>query len=172
MKNEVWKDINGYWGLYKISNYGRVMSLNYLNNGTSEIMKQDTSNGYCRVILQKNKKTDRVFVHRLVAQHFIDNESNLPQVNHRDENKLNNHVDNLEWCSAKYNSNYGTRLNRLAELRKKPIEQYSLDGKFIRNWSSASDVDCEDCHFRGISACLRGVQKTHRNYIWKYKEDN
>lgn len=93
MSKEIWKNVVGYEGLYEISNLGRVKS----NCNGGRILKWNVSNnGYATVELFKNKKSKRVLVHRLVASAFIDNPNNLPQVNHIDENKLNNHVDNLE----------------------------------------------------------------------------
>lgn len=106
---EVWKPIPGYEGLYDVSSEGRVWSIR--NN---LLLKQFIDKGgYKTVFLSKcgNKKT--CFVHRLVAQAFIENLYNYPQVNHIDENPLNNSVGNLEWCTSKYNSNYGGRLMRI-----------------------------------------------------------
>ena len=110
---EIWKDIKGYEGLYQVSNLGRVKSFNYMNTGKEKIktptlqkkytMKQG---GYLQTTLYKNNKSKTVLVHRLVAEAFIPNPDNLPQVNHKDYNKTNNCVENLEWCSAKYNSNH------------------------------------------------------------------
>ena len=110
---EIWKDIKGYEGLYQVSNLGRVKSFNYMNTGKEKIktltlqkkhpMKQG---GYLQTTLYKNKQTKTVVVHRLVAEAFIPNPDNLPQVNHKDHDKTNNCVDNLEWCTAKYNSNH------------------------------------------------------------------
>ena len=112
---EVWKDIKDYEGLYQISNHGRIKSL---NKTKGRIRKQSIQRGYHYIWLSKNSKGKMYIVHRLVAQHFIPNPLHLPEVNHKDENKLNNRVDNLEWCDAKYNSNYGTRNKR----KSKPIQ--------------------------------------------------
>ena len=104
---EIWKDIEGYEGLYQISTLGRVRSLrkfDELNN--IFVMKPNASNRYYKISLSKNGKTKYFFVHRLVAQAFIPNPDNLSLVNHKDCNKLNNCVSNLEWCDYKYNNNY------------------------------------------------------------------
>ena len=106
-----WKPIKDYEGLYEISNTGEVKSLN-LKKG--RILKQHIQRSYLYVGLSKQCKTKLHLVHRLVAKTFIPNPLHLPEVNHKDENKLNNNVDNLEWCTAKYNSNYGTRNKRKA----------------------------------------------------------
>ena len=107
---EVWKDIKGYEGLYQISNTGKVKGLKR-NKVLKPILQRS---GYYYVDLQRKRR----LVHRLVAEAFIDNPDNLPEVNHKDENKLNNSVENLEWCDSKYNANYGTRNKR----RGKPIQ--------------------------------------------------
>lgn len=117
--DEVWKDIEGYEGLYQVSNTGEVKSLNYRGNGESKLLKQGTNKkGYKIVSLFKNGKGKSHRVHRLVAMTFILNPNNYREVNHKDENKYNNNVDNLEWCNAKYNNNYGTRNKRASESLK------------------------------------------------------
>ncbi len=107
---EIWRPIEGYEGLYEISSYGRVKSLK--NSIILRPKKEPTGYLRCNLYLNKNVKT--VSIHRLVAQAFIPNPDNLPEVNHKDEDKTNNKVDNLEWCDHKYNSNYGTRKERSA----------------------------------------------------------
>lgn len=116
---EIWKDIEGYEGLYQVSNKGRVKSLNYKRTGKEGILSSSpTSSGYLIVNLCKNKKQKPFYIHRLVAKAFLPNPNNLPQVNHKDENKENNTVYNLEWCTAKYNNNYGTHNERSSISRK------------------------------------------------------
>ena len=116
---EVWKDIKDYEGIYQISNFGRVKSLNYKSTGPEKIMKlQEHKNGYFTVMLYKDGRQKRVLVHRLVAEVFIANPYNLPCINHKDENTSNNHISNLEWCSYKYNNNYGNHNERLSESHK------------------------------------------------------
>lgn len=133
-QQEIWKPIviekNGviydYTGLYEVSNMGRVRSLDMVDsNGvkrSGKIRKCNSyssgSNKYLQIGLTKNKETKSFYIHRLVATMFIPNPENLPEVNHRDENKLNNCVGNLEWCDRKHNCNYGTRSERRAEKMK------------------------------------------------------
>ena len=105
---EIWKDIEGYEGLYEVSSYGRVRNL-----VSGKFIKPSQKNdGYCRVCLYKNGGGKCINIHRLVAQAFIPNPDNLPEINHLDEDKTNNRVDNLEFCNHKYNCNYGTLQQR------------------------------------------------------------
>ena len=120
---EIWKDIPNFEGLYQISNYGRVKTLEkYISSGIknnnqvrrkSKLLKQYNKQGYLQVSLSKNHRRYYFNVQRLVAIAFIPNPNNLPQVNHIDENPLNNNVENLEWCTAKYNCNYGSRNSKI-----------------------------------------------------------
>ena len=163
--DEIWRDIEGYEGLYKISNKGRVKSL---YKGSERILKLwDNGRGYLRVYLTKENTSKYIRVHRLVARAFIPNPHNLPEVNHKDENKKNNYVENLEWCDRRYNVNYGSRNERVS----KKILQYSKSGEFIREWQGAREVErvlgIDNSH---INACCRGKQKSAYGFIWKYKE--
>ena len=127
---EVWKDVEGYEGLYQISSLGRIKTckrkVHVSHQGydgfritTERLLKTRINQfGYETVKLCKDNKYKEVFIHRLVAQAFICNPNNLSQVNHKDENPLNNEVDNLEWCSSKYNCNYGERNKKISESRK------------------------------------------------------
>ena len=112
---EIWENIRGYEGLYQVSNYGRIKSLH--KNGKI-INGYIDGKGYMHVALSKNGKKKWFRIHRLVAQAFIPNHDNLPIINHKDENKLNNRVDNLEWCTTKYNNCYGTRVKRVSKAMK------------------------------------------------------
>lgn len=116
--DEVWKDIEGYEGLYQVSNTGQVKSLNYNQTGEIKVLKQGNAKGYKRVGLFKNGKTKQYSVHRLVALAFISNPDDLPMVNHKDEDKTNNNVNNLEWCTHEYNMSYGTRNERISKKHK------------------------------------------------------
>lgn len=182
---EIWKDIDGYEGLYQVSNIGRVRSLTRNRRGRNNapnpiqgrILKQHICFGYCYISLCKNRKYKGFRVHRLVATAFIPNPDNLPQVNHKDENKTNNCVDNLEWCDGKYNVNYGTgtersRLSNTNGKCSKTVLQYSLDGTFIKEWKSTMDVQ-RNLGFANthISECCRGEQAYAYGYIWKYKKE-
>ena len=123
---EKWKNIAGYEGKYQISSLGRVKSLNYRNTRKKKIIKlKKEKNGYIRVGLHYKGKQNLKSVHRLVAEAFIPNPNNYPIINHKDENKQNNRVDNLEWCTIKYNNNYGTRIEKAKIKMKENHADYS-----------------------------------------------
>lgn len=151
--SEVWVDIEGYEGLYQVSNQGRVRSLpkpyfkgkKYLRDGY-EMKQRLKPNGYMQIGLYKNGVLKTVCVHRLVAKAFIPNENNLPYVNHKDENKSNNIADNLEWCDAAYNIHYGNAIEKLSKAKRnnpiqsKPVAMYTLDGKLVNVFPSANEA--------------------------------
>lgn len=122
---EEWRDVPGYEGLYQVSNLGNVRSVGRCITDThctrrfsGRRLKQFVNRGYKVVTLSKQGVLKQIKVHRLVAEAFIPNPESYPEVNHKDENKANNLVGNLEWCDGKYNSNYGTRIARIAETKK------------------------------------------------------
>lgn len=162
---EIWRDIEGYPN-YQISNMGRVKSLGNNKTRKEKILKSGKNEkGYLIVNLFKEGKGKSFKVHRLVATAFLPNPNNLPQVNHKDENKTNNRVDNLEYCDSKYNMNYGTR----TEKTQKPILQFSKTGEFIKKWDSAIQVERELGFNQGnISICCKGKLKTAYGYRWCY----
>ena len=167
--DEIWCDIEGYEGLYQISNKGHVKSLKC---GSERILKPlDNGDGYLNVVLYKNTASQSRYIHRLVAEVFIPNTQNKPQINHKDECKTNNTVENLEWATAKENSNFGTRNERIGYSLSKPILQYSKSGDFIREWKSSAEVKrvlgIDNSH---IIACCKGNRKSAGGYIWRYKE--
>lgn len=161
--NEIWKDIEEYEGIYQVSNLGRVKSLKF---GKEKIIKgRNNSMGYLYVALCKEGKIKYFRVHRLVASAFIPNSNNLFEVNHKDENPLNNRIDNLEWCDRKYNINYGTRIERI----QKPILQFSKTGEFIKKWDSAIKVErVVGFYHSEISRCCKGKKKSAYGYKWCY----
>ena len=165
---EIWKDMKGFESKYKISSNGNCYSY-FLNRNLKPTI--DT-NGYLLYKLSKDGKQYTIRVHRLVALHFIDNPYNLPQVNHKDEDKTNNNVNNLEWCDAKYNINYGTCIERMKKHQhSKPVLQYTLDGQFVKEWESLAEAHRNGFHRSHIIDCCRGKLKTHKGFIWKYKDE-
>ena len=167
MNEEIWKPIEGYEGLYEVSNTGRVRSFDrYVkySNGQIHLHKgkvlspiKDTD-GYLQVVLHCNGKCKTIKVHRLVAQAFIPNPDNLPQINHKDEDKLNNCVENLEWCTAKYNINYGTRNIRRRET-------------LIKN-GSWSGLSREEYNKRYYDENKDNIKKYKKKYLKKYYQEN
>ena len=181
---EIWKDVKGYEGLYKISNYGDVWS----ERKQGLLKKGKCGREYYRVVLTKNKEKKYFDVHRLVATHFVDNPFEKPCVNHIDENKTNNHVSNLEWCTHKENSNHGTAIKRREETMKhsskweryierkkketsKPIIGISIDNGELMEFSSLSEANRNGYHKGNIWACINGRLSTHRGHRWFYKHD-
>lgn len=172
-ETEIWKPKKDYEGLYEVSNFGRVKSLGNgnSNNSKERILKPDTDrNGYLKVLLYKDGKRKKNLVHRLVAEVFIPNPDNLPCVNHKDENKTNNSVENLEWCTHEYNNNYGTRNKKVAKTLSKPVLQFTLDGEFVREWPSVKECGRNGFSQGRVCQCCNNKRKSHKGYIWKYKE--
>ena len=168
-EDEIWCPIKGFEGLYEVSDKGRVKSIGY---GKERILKTGIDgNGYLMVCLCKNREKKMCKVHRLVAKTFIPNPDNLPEVNHKDEDKENNSVQNLEWCDRKSNCNYGTRIQRISEKHSKPVLQFTKDGELVREWKSAMDIERNLNYSQGnISSCCTGKCKSSHNFIWKFKD--
>ena len=182
---EIWRtpisDGEPYEG-YKVSNWGKILSLNYRNTGKAEVMKPYTDKGgYFQVQLWKNGKPKWCRVHRLVAEAFLPNPENKPQVNHKDEDKTNNFVflnedgsvdkekSNLEWKSPKDNCNHGTRNERIAKALSKPVLQLSLSGELIREWSSTAECGRNGFCQVAVARCCNGKQQTHKGFRFMYK---
>ena len=182
---EIWKTVPEFPN-YEVSNFGNVRSKNRVSvrNGShakikGQILKQAKLKYYNRVTLYSGArdKHRQYSVHRLVATVFIPNPNNYPCINHKDENKRNNHVDNLEWCTYQYNSNYGTSIERrvkhqdwksIANKQSIPIEQCDMQGNVIARWPSM--IECErqtgykSC---SISLACSGRLKTYKGFIWR-----
>lgn len=173
---EIWKDIEGYEGLYQVSTHGMVRSMNYRLTGRTVVLNPvETTYGYLKVRLYKNRKGKTFLVHRLVAKAFIPNWFDDPCVNHIDEDKTNNNVDNLEWCSVEYNDNYGTRNKRVSEKLtngklSKPVLQLTKTGELVREYTSAREAGRNGYYQPNVSACCSGKLKSYKGFIWKYKE--
>ena len=182
--NEIWKDIEGYEGLYQVSNLGRVRKLANVSRrlnrwGTyteyhqkERIIKPafDSDKQYQFVSLSYQGKKQLVLVHRLVAKAFIPNPDNLPQVNHKDENTTNNRADNLEWVTQLVNNNHGTGIQR-REKHPKTVIQLSLSGEFIREWPSINAAaESVKANPSQLGHCCKGERPTAKGYRWKYKQ--
>ena len=176
MDKEIWKDIEGYEGLYQVSNLGRVKSLkritkipNAMRKQDEKIIKPKTTGYYYHVKLCKNGQVKNFTIHRLVAKTFIPNPENLPCINHKDENKLNNVVSNLEWCTYKYNNNYGNRVQKASQKQQKQINQYDLRDNFIKCWNSINEA-IRFYKNRHIWDASVGKRKTASGFKWEFKE--
>lgn len=173
--SEIWRDIEGYEGKYQVSNLGNVKSLNYRYTGKEGVLKAiKDCNGYLYVNLYKNRNHKKYIIHRLVASAFIENPNCYPEVNHKDEVKTNNRVENLEWCDRKYNVNYGTFQERKAKAVSKALSkkvyQYTIAGELVKVWDSTVSAEREQKYNnQHISACCLGKLKTHKGFIWRYE---
>lgn len=186
---EIWKDIPEYEGLYQVSNLGRVRSVDrYVNSNIrnnnkvlrkGKILKPAKTKTYLSVGLCNGKKQKTKNIHQLVAQAFIPNPNNYNCINHKDENKYNNNVNNLEWCTRKYNNNYGKRLNKISKsLINNPkickkVNQYDKNHNFIKQWESTMEIErklgIKNTHIS--DCCLKKEHyKTAGGYIWEYEE--
>lgn len=163
---EIWKDIKEYEGIYQVSNLGKVKRVK-----TTRVLKGcKDKGGYLRVNLSKNSVTSTNTLHRLVAEAFIPNPDNKPEVDHINENKTNNRVDNLEWTTRKDNLNYGTRNKRISKTQSVPIIATN-----IKTGKSTEFYGTNDCARRlglyssNITRVLKGVSKQTGGYKFKYK---
>lgn len=160
---EVWKDICGYEGLYQVSNSGNVRRIAQ----KVKPLKPSIKNGYYFVVLSKGNKKENRYIHRLVADAFVKHSENLSFVNHKDENKLNNSTSNLEWCTQKYNNDYGTRRKREIETKSVPVRQL-LNGVCVKVWASTQEAQRSGYRSGCISLCCSGKRKTHAGYEWRW----
>lgn len=181
MMYEEWRDIQGYEGLYQISNYGRVKSLRRkaYNHFTKERIMTPviTKKGYYQVRLHNGTNSQGFKIHRLVAKAFIPNSYNVSQVNHIDGNKQNNCVNNLEWVTPKQNMQHAASNGLLRDVSGnnnpncKPIKQYDLNGNFIKRWNSMRDIyEVLGIDRHSIRNCCVGNLKTSHNYVWRYDD--
>lgn len=176
---EIWKDIPGYEGHYQASNLGRIRSVSRKWHKRIHVLKTHENKGYLLVWLYKDSTSKGLYVHRLVALTFLDNKDSLPCVNHKDENRQNNNLENLEWCSYSYNNNYKEINKRRSDSltngkTSKKVLQYSLDNVLIREWCSITEIERELGYSHGnIVSCCQGRYgfKTAYGYRWEYKKE-
>lgn len=182
-EGEIWKDVVGYEGNYKVSNFGRVKALKryYTNSNqqtTEKIMKAfSNGRGYFSVGLSKKKKIKKFYIHRIVALAFIPNPFSLPHINHRDENKINNCVENLEWCTPTYNNKYGTaRIRANKTWREKglvqPIDMYDMNGKFLKHYNCALDIEKDGISRRAAYNVCYGRAKSYKGCVFRFAGDS
>ena len=165
--DEVWKDIDGYDGMYKISNLGNVYS-KYINRN---LKHGKTRDGYPYVMLHDNGKQKCNLIHRLVAQAFVPNPNNLPCVNHKDENTENYSVDNLEWCTVAYNNTYNDVHKKRTLKISQEVFGYNEHGKIIHHYCSAREAARQlGYQNTNISACCNGNLLTYKDIVWSYSK--
>ena len=183
MIKEIWRAVVGYEGLYEVSNFGRVMSLNYAHTGEKKLLKFGIIyNGYRQVQLSKDGKRSMKLVHRLVAEAFIPNPNNYPCVNHKDERPENNCVENLEWCTYEYNINYGTANERRGNTHRnkkyhpanasKRVIAYK-NGVVINEYSSYTEASKDlNCCISAISGNIKHPSKVPhvKGYTFSLKD--
>lgn len=188
-QEEIWKGVKGWESFYQVSNLGSVRSLDrtYIRkdgfsvNKKGRVMKTPlNSDGYPIIHLKADGRRRTTRVHRIVAESLIPNPNNFSEVNHKDEDKTNNNIDNLEWCTHYYNANYGTMLTRMyehpnqiasLERSKKPIVGVEIGtGKEIR-FESVAEADRNGFPRRNVQAAIKGYDKTCRGYIWFFEKD-
>ena len=172
---EIWENIKGYEGLYQVSNLGNVRRLHkdYRVAPFKMLKLKKEKNGYLRVGLSKNGKVIYVFVHRLVAQAFISNPNNYRCVNHKNEIRNDNCVDNLEWCTHLYNANYGNaRLKMHNSSKKSKVYQYNLNMDLINIFDSITTASkITNSNRRYISQCCKEKHRTCNGYYWRYAQE-
>jgi hypothetical protein len=176
---DIWKDVVGFECSYEVSNTGKVK-----RKETGKILKLTLNNsGYYQITLHKNREKMTIRAHQLVAKAFLPNPNNLPCVNHKDEIKTNNDVENLEWCTFQYNINYGTALKRATQnrnyeeitekaamSRSKHINQYDINGNFIATWKNAYVAEQHGYRRDSIIDCCKGKHEFHQGYKWEYEK--
>lgn len=172
----VWLPIKEFEGLYEISNRGVV------RNRKGDVLKQGIKRTPCTcyktVKLWKDGKYYTKYIHRLIAEVFIENPNGLPFINHKDEDGTNNSIDNLEWCTREYNVNYGTAKERRAKKirgreseKRRAVVQYSLDGEFVAWYPSVTAAALEyGCSTYQISSVCNGKRKTAKGFVWKHAD--
>ena len=187
-ENEVWKDVVGYEGYYKVSDRGDVFSVIRKDSrgrkcGGIMLKPRYDKDGYRQVQLCKNGIRKTKLIHRLVAETFIPNPNGLPQINHIDEIKDNNNVENLEWCTSKHNANHGTRNERRVKAQSKKVKAVNIKTGEVLIFSSASEAVRNGYSQSNVAAACRGVYKTlngkliggdgrtYRGHKWYYEED-
>lgn len=155
---EIFKDIAGYEGLYQVSNLGRVKSLGNNEERKDKILKPGINHGYCIVELSKNNNKRKFSIHRLVAESFLDNPNKLPQVNHIDQNKQNNRVDNLEYCTSKYNIRYS---------KARPVGCFNNE-ILIKYYNAIKDTEKDGFNIANVCLCCQGKKPQYKGFQWKY----
>lgn len=186
-ENEVWKDVAEYEGFYKVSNKGNIYSVERRDSrgnkcGGRALEPRYDKDGYLRVTLCKNGKQKTRFIHRLVAGAFVPNPNSYSEINHRDENKVNNYANNLEWCTREHNVNHGTMIERSAQARSKKVKATNIETNDVITFNSTVEAGRKGYDQGGVAKACRGTYKAitgkliggdghlYRGYRWEYLE--
>ena len=192
---EIWRtaiyDGEIYEGLYKVSNFGRILSLNYRNTGRAELMTPSDNGGYLRVGFRKNGETKKCLVHRLIAETFLENPERKPCINHKIEGKKGKKINmvifnedgsvdkektTIEWATYEENNNYATRNERIAKAhtngkKSKKVLQLSLSGELIREWKSTQECGRNGFNQSAVCLCCQGKKPQYKGFRWEYKKE-
>ena len=184
-ESEIWKDVVGYEGFYQVSNKGNVYSITRKDSigrklGGRMLKPCYDRDGYLRVYLCKNGKRKTRFIHRLVAGAFLPNPNGYSEINHRDENKVNNYANNLEWCTREHNVNHGTMIERAAQARSKKVRAVNIKTGEVLTFNSAKEAGRKGYSLGKVSMACRGVYKastgkmigdgrTYKGHRWSYE---
>lgn len=189
---ELWQDIQGYEGFYMISNLGNIRSLARTTNTRiigdfmrkEKILKYGVTDGYKKVSLTRDGKTRNFLIHRLIAIHFIPNPNNYPCINHKNSDRQDNRIENLEWCTYSHNNShahqFGFQVHNKPGLGKlgadswnaKPVIQFDLDWNLVKEWSCAAEASRETgIDYKLISLNCNGKCKSAKGFRWKLKKD-
>lgn len=183
-ESEMWKDVVGYEGLYKVSSKGNIYSVNRRDSrgvkcGRRTLKPRYHRDGYLHVGLYRNGKMKNKLIHRLVLEAFVENPNNLPEVNHKDENKINNELSNLEWCDTSYNSNHGTRNRRIGQTKSKKVRAINVETGEVITFNSAKEAISKGYSRVLYQACrgvyddgrgnLLGDGHTYKGHRWSYE---
>ena len=189
-ESEVWKDVAGYEGVYQVSNKGNVRSVARKDSigrkcGGRMLKPGYDKDGYLRVNIYKNGKQKTRFIHRLVAGAFVPNPNGYSEINHRDENKVNNYANNLEWCTREYNNNHGTRSERSSQARSKKVKAINIETNEVITFNSTVEAGRKGYDQGSVSAACRELYKasngkligdgrTYKGFRWYYdvEEEN
>ena len=175
-ENEVWRDVVGYEGYYKVSDKGNVFSVRRVSSiggriGGRIMKPTPNTNGYLRVNLCKDGKTKSKLVHRLVLEAFVENPNNLLEVNHLDENKANNELSNLEWCTREYNNNHGERTEKARQKLSKRVKAVNVETGEVLTFSSTAEAGRKGYGLGRVSEACRGIYyggNLYRGHKWSY----
>lgn len=182
MEKEVWESISGYKGLYEVSNLGRVRSVDRIVEGRNGIVSgkilsfSDNGTGYKTVCLCKDNVKSTKYVHRLVAEAFIENPHKFTDINHKNEKRDDNVVPNLEWCTKEYNQNYNNcplkRRLALISIRGKGVCSYDEDGNLVKEYLCVSDVQNDGYIRRNVVMCCQGKRRTCGGLFWSFSGES